>query len=130
MYRTLNPGNRVRIPDAVRDPMSSNGRTPDRYSGHRGSNPCVGAHGLVAQLEEHLLCKQKRVGSNPTGSTNAARGSLAQGKSAGSSRRKPRVRNPYGPRSEYTSVAQRKECRSTKPDAQVRLLPGVRRTSK
>jgi len=29
--------------------------------------------GAVAQLEEHLLCKQRVVGSNPSGSTNFRR---------------------------------------------------------
>ena len=31
---------------------------------------CIGA---IAQLVEHLLCKQKVVGSNPAGSTNRRR---------------------------------------------------------
>src|SRR5436305_14200542 len=77
MYRTLKPGNVVRIPDAVRDPMSFNGRTPDRYSGHRGSNPCVGAsnkpRARSSNLEEQLSCTQPCVGSHPTGSTYGMR---------------------------------------------------------
>ena len=31
-------------------------------------------HGAIAQLGEHLLCKQGVVGSIPTGSTRVARG--------------------------------------------------------
>jgi hypothetical protein len=71
--RTFTPGNRVRLPvglprggvtgtcrahipgDAGASPVratnlvSSNGRTPDRYSGGRGSSPLARAPGVVAQ---------------------------------------------------------------------------------
>lgn len=97
MYRTLTPGNGVRVPDAA--PIRCRSTAGRLIVGQViGVRIPASELGLVAQRKSACLASRSvSVQVRPGPPNEESQGPLAQGKSAGLSSRKPRVRSPYGP---------------------------------